>query len=607
MSDIAKRIRRVKWVKLEDAEGSANSVGDLLLDQLDDDPHVREDNLEQLEDVLVADQMFFSASRKALPFILELAFGPAPDPPELLRLATEIVACGATTRPSGLDFSDTAIKHAYSKGDGKKLLAALTERVDEIAAAASSDEPRMRASAAFALAHIPTASDGAVASLARGFEEEPNEVVMLTQGVALGHHAGYGSERAQRVLLTTLRAEARSPMQRAGALLGLAACTPDLEPPTSAFEVLLGVEPASRQLFPWNDGYIADFAALRLWNLGPDVHRQLVATVLSAIETRKADHRQLHLRVLEASGLARVDRPIDAATLRPWQRDIVQRLSTPDVDYSPKAFRAVGIPNDLPTRRRFIGLDPSGVLERPITLDLPYGDAPPDAPLYMSFAAFDVDGPRSTIKAMFDALDALHESLLGELSLAETVEAYLDWSGYRFTYGPLDVRARDGRLARQFLEAGESALSLAERHVDKCGPSEHATVALTLMARAHGAFEARFDDLIVLNHGVPDGVARELLAPLPSHRREPVIARALAEVVRTIKFGGVHDLPCAIGVLDLAPSPANLKTAVTAARRGPKNYDGQPRERSIAMLFELAAQYPRLAQELAKQKLSAPA
>jgi hypothetical protein len=295
----------VAWAELEHAYGSAADVPDLIRALRAADPEARKKARWHLYGNIFHQGTRYEASAYAVPFLLELLADPAtPERTELMGLLTSLAigydeswlpdgfpaasyrerAVGgeevlrAAPTPTGDEDDDSGYRYRESLDEQQQermfahielaVYDAVRAGVPLFCALLADDDPRLRVSAAYALAWFGEDAATSVAPLASA-AGDPEASVGATALVALGL-TGAGDTTAQTIQAAL---SDHRDIVRWGAAVALAKLHGHNADTSVATELLTwaGGDSDSRTEIPYLDGDVAGFAGLALSQLG-DIH-----------------------------------------------------------------------------------------------------------------------------------------------------------------------------------------------------------------------------------------------------------------------------------------------------------------------------------------------
>jgi hypothetical protein len=295
----------VAWAELEHAYGSAADVPDLIRALRAADPEARKKARWHLYGNIFHQGTRYEASAYAVPFLLELLADPAtPERTELMGLLTSLAigydeswlpdgfpaasyrerAVGgeevlrAAPTPTGDEDDDSGYRYWESLDEQQQermfahielaVYDAVRAGVPLFCALLADDDPRLRVSAAYALAWFGEDAATSVAPLASA-AGDPEASVGATALVALGL-TGAGDTTAQTIQAAL---SDHRDIVRWGAAVALAKLHGHNADTSVATELLTwaGGDSDSRTEIPYLDGDVAGFAGLALSQLG-DIH-----------------------------------------------------------------------------------------------------------------------------------------------------------------------------------------------------------------------------------------------------------------------------------------------------------------------------------------------
>lgn len=504
-----------------------------------------------LKERLCADASWSSASAPAVASLVDLAADPStPDRGPALALAVDVMTVGhGWFLARGLDFRDPRVQSLFAEGtDARRALAAMEAEVPRLLALAADPDPAVRAAAAMALAFVASAASASRPELLRRLDEEPEALVRGSVAMALGMVGRYEPSPEIAPRLRALIASDAPETVRGVALA--ARLYVDFSPPSEQeielANALLRAVQVDGTLLPWLDGRVDHLIARQLKEHA-EGGALLAARLLVALvrEAGPADALSKD-RAWEALG-ALFDQehgPYMPAELSDGQREVAGALTEIGVDVP---FGLFNLPGDAGERRRFLGLEAPGPLDRTGVLDAP---------------GVDRSWPLWTTIAFLREQDVDEDELAGRLRAALSPEDYLTVLA-EWMLGAHGMPVMQNDLLRQAIEAAEPEVAerwarrltqalLAEPARASATPAIRNYALLPLIRRlaAGEVLDERYDPLVTFLG--PEALAREVLSGLPPERRERAVCREIEQrpdLAPRILLDRIAPL------LDLAPTP----------------------------------------------------
>ena len=351
----------LKWDKLKHAGGSAKLLPQTI-GALRGSGYPAKQALRAVEQALVSPGKVFSASAPALALLIEAAGAKGALRAELLAQVLRMLLLGEVERclANGLDLRAAATKKRYSSEDAQALLAAARAARKVVATWTRDSDERVRAHAATLLGFIPSEDAGAAAALLHGLRQEASVEVRarrIFSALLLAKNSG------ERVSFDVQSDDA---LTRAAARVArdVIADAATAREDTSAFlEATMGVPRDPIALDDWA------FALLGEKN---SEQRQLdvalaATDALSRKRNRTAEWKwpdrllAWFLPMRKGARSAYVSDPVDVSGLTPTQRRVLKALNS--VPHHGDTYDQRGLPPDVRSRRRLLGLAPPGVME----------------------------------------------------------------------------------------------------------------------------------------------------------------------------------------------------------------------------------------------------
>ncbi|WP_437735243.1 hypothetical protein [Sorangium sp. So ce1335] len=559
----------VDWSKLKRKDGSAQNLPHHLGALTAAQPEARAQARGELRRFLCDAADWFSASAPAITSLVDLAADPAtPDRGQVLALAVDVLTVGHRWfLARGLDFREARVQSLFAKGtEARRALEAMEAELPRLARLAEDADAGVRAAAAMALAFIASAAAPSRALLLGRLDREPEPLVRGSVAVALGMLGRYepSAEIAQR--LRALVAGNEPEILRGVAFA--ARLHVDPAPPSAAelelAGALLRATRVDEALFPWMYGRVDHLVEQQLKAHSEEGALVAARLLLAMVRDADASDPLRNERAKDALGLV-LDPYADAPdALSEGQAEVARELTRLDVDLP---FALYHLPGRRRDRRRFLGIDPPGPLDRVVPLDLPGVD--PAWPLWRTLRF--LGGKRFDERVL---AERLREALSPEDYLGVCGEWKLGTYGVRMRSdllrpaieaAPADVAQRWGRAFADML-LDDPSLSSNQRAV-----GNYAVLPLVRGLGPGQVLEDRYDGL--LTYVGPEWLAREVLSALPLDRRERVLCD---EIERNLAAGSALDisLRLLVPLLDLAPTErVRDATSRLVARVEPEDED----------------------------------
>lgn len=352
----------VPWAELEDAYGPATAVPSQLRALTSPDEADRRWALEALDACIHHQGSVYDASTAAVPFLIKLAADRRVHHREhILELL-----CGiAVHQPAGclVNGAFRWRSEAYDAvRDGAPIYIELL----------ADDDPAVRCATAFVLAFLEPADERALPALVARLAAEPDVTARASAMLALGYLSRYAKTEEHTGLMTgALGAE---PLERTCAALALAQVHGN-EIDDAARRVLSEARQTQVNIdgfWPWAEGDLQRFAAVMRGAIATD--DEIVAD-MRAVPDPNADSwdpaiRALH-RVFGNDERFDVDRLRLPEDVDDRQREVLRYFAEHSqqmlIQY--EFMTNIGLPRFKPELRRFLGMAPSGPLDRRIDID----------------------------------------------------------------------------------------------------------------------------------------------------------------------------------------------------------------------------------------------
>lgn len=513
MSQLEKKIKAISWstLKLIDGAKASPPIPSLLRQLVSPTAKTRSLALKTLHEVLYDDGAVATAAAPTLTLALELAIEDGFDERAgVLALAAKtLLADQPLPLPMGLHRGDAAVKKAFARGARRAVLESLLELAPVVVPLLDDPSTEVRAQCAYLLGLLATERRDLGVALERRLGREKDPLVAGGLMIALGLYA----RAAGRKDLAGTSAAA-SPVVDGCAIIAKALASGEVAETVEAqlaAMVALTPEPGT---FPWLDGRLD----------------RLVARVIGPLDRALATHALLAtIRSGDASA-ARIDTLLSLIVKEPEQLatreslgalgcEVVAALSTEDI-VGP--FDAFGLPSSARDRRRLLGLEAAGLLDREIDGG-PGGKREGKKTLRLHLLAWQQPG-----KDFDKALSWAEE----RLTLEERLDLYAELCSGADPLRPLPdgliyekVRANVpasiawGRARAAALARGGGGVP-GERHRGKA-----ALYAMSLGMKDGEVWPEELDVLVVL--GFPEAETRVVLERVPPARRSAIFLREL--------------------------------------------------------------------------------
>lgn len=319
--------------------------------------------------------------------------------------------------------------------------------------------------------------------------------------------------------------------------------------------------------------------------IAEDAYRNLKVT-RSPARSNELDH--LLWRAFEAAGWPSYDQLIlKADELSAEQRTLAELVAS-RVDLSLHRF---AIPQTSWARRRWLGLDPPGALERNVEATVE-GESR-NEPLWLALTLLDRAGDEEQAVALLEALP-----------LKERVEALIELQLGAYRVDPPSLR--DFASIDNDNDNGRWAPALADRLTALFAPDAsfgerggHARPSWEAqwwvflgLVRSGVPIEPRWDALLPLPTGKMAALGRRCVAAIPPERRGAALAAALAPLFPRDAVRGALEL------LPEFPSPELLEHALERTDGLLGFLAAMPRREALRRLRDAVAAHPELAQKV---------
>lgn len=363
----------VDWSKLKRRDGPAQNLPHHLGALSAAQPDARAQARGELRRFLCGAADWFSANAPAVTSLVDLAADPAtPERGLVLSLAVDVLTVGHPWFVArGLDFREPRVQSLFAKGtEARRALEAMEAEAPRLLSLSADPDAAVRAAAAMALAFIASAAAASRPVLLRRLDEEPEPLVRGSVAMALGLVGRYEPSPEIAPRLRALVTGSEPEILRGVAFA--ARLYVDPAPPSAAeldlASALLCATRVDEALLPWMYGRVDRLVAqqLKAHTEGGALFaaRRLVAMVR---DTDAADLLRKE-RAQDALGLLLDPYAEAPAVLSEAQAEIARELTRLDVDIP---FPLYHLPGRRRDRRRLLGLDAPGPLDRVVPLDLP--------------------------------------------------------------------------------------------------------------------------------------------------------------------------------------------------------------------------------------------
>jgi hypothetical protein len=541
------------WSSLQTADGSAESVPTWIAQLSAASLPERDEAFLRLFGQLVGEGLTHDAAPAALDVLAPLARARAEHLHRSLWLAGDVFAAGHLARIRGVDVvASAARREVLDRGPAWRELA------EE---AARQGDDAWRAAAAFALAFVPGGDGSLVLAIAR---HDPSVPVRVCATFACGWLARTDEAMARALEETPDDAAVADATRVARAIAAP-------ERASEATEALVRwlLTPSSQELTPWGglgrSTRFADAVVRSASNpaaLAPALARALRDTPPGSMRAKRSALLEWIVRL---SGLEGVDERtvLPPSELPPAALAVAKELAVPG-DLPPVGF---GLPGNAYAIRRWLGLEPAGLLEEP----------PGDPRWRQAYRVIARGEPFEAVKDLLfggcSAIDRLRfasELLRGAYGILANAHGRIDIRELEAWADEAGEEARPWALDLLGLasEAGDLDDFAKLAHVTR----EHLTLAIVVVHRHGGPIDPAWIDFVLLRN---QALARRALEAFdPSLRRE-LVPRRFA------RCG--DDVPRGMLIKDVVPLWDLL---------------GSP---ELLAIFRAALEQPRIARELGKK------
>lgn len=575
----------VVWTKLKHARGSAKGVPELLEKLYD--VAWRERAVRDFDDAFVRSGEAFQASGAMIATLVDLAAHPDTErPEELVALALKLLALGdvATLQATGLDRSDPKVRRRYSKPLATELVRAAHDSVPALLALLEDPRPALRGMAATMLGLLPDAAESSAPQLVASMSSEKDagaRALVILSSMYLAR-ASKTAAPAVRAALEKLRDDAKvEPLARGAALVALACIDGKWPAVATSRDALVAFFTAAAPLTvvsPLVGDHTPGTLALRLLDRGPAEEDTHLEGALAALEgLRAAQPLPPDAEVMwrwptpicerwfparRGGHYAHINDPVDIAKLDEDSRRVLVALC--EIRPTGPSYKHAGLPPDVRSRRRALGLDPPSLMD----------DVIKKSKL--------VDGPAPrwrVVKAAMDAYDklkeetrpSLHEYAKANVFSLESKQWLEVWAEVHAEAHGLFTFVSPDPLVSAFADASAAELrEFATRYLDEIvghstpkrpfplGPDREMRAnlgrrAVLALVRAKAPIPERHDHAMTL-FARPDQL-REIFEAIPRERRAGVVA-SIWEFTRSGRNKGNFDKSKVAQLLDLMPDAA---------------------------------------------------
>ncbi|WP_437627108.1 HEAT repeat domain-containing protein [Sorangium sp. So ce1151] len=529
--------KAIDWKKLKHARGPATRVPAQVEQLVGNNSDRREDAFSTLEDTLIERGQWFDASAPALALLLD-AVPDAPEPDLLLVLAADIL--GADHVRAWLAPSDEALPvEAVGVHD------VALERREALLGWVRDARPAVRAGAAVVLAMLPEIRGETLPLLKRQAGEEPDTAARASALIALGR-LGEGDEEVDRIVEGARGVE--HPLVRgaaavawlrldggrsfAGAAEGLAGWLEwkPAEPWTPGQAVLPWFGGLAVTWYKTKQPLEAAPSALAALARQRGATRDLVDTAvrLGSGALSGVAMRRLSAMVLDLGGFLQLEKDYVALPeeLSAEQRDIAKGLAATKL----VPIAGLGLPACGASRRRWIGLEPPGPLERHVEVEIA-GDRKA-LPVWRAWRELNLVETNDDSEASEESASGpIPRALDARLTAHDRWQAIVEIDAESYGFGcymdpdelerQLAAIPQDEDLLRRVAEVADdlaARFAAGAREGIRMAPSPSMSAMLLLpLVRAGRRLEQRWEPLI---HVGDEPQAREIFQALAPERRE---------------------------------------------------------------------------------------
>jgi len=554
--------RQKAWKNLQHALGAATRLPRWLTRLRADDPHDRREALVMLRERLVGDGTWYSAAPRAVSTLLD-ELPAAPDPALPLLLTADIIGADHHRAWLGAPGEEQG-------GEAREVVeAALQSRACWLEGLADL-EPGARAAACVLLAMLPRdPSEDIAGVLIERAQADEEGVVRASALIALGR-VGQGEARVEAFVEGVRRDETQPALVRGAAGVAwlrrdagrsFADAAGEIEGLLSGDEKgprlpWFSLRPRPRSLGRWHsDGPFRALLALaeQRGDMGAGALADLMVR-LGAATTSGAVLHQADKVVLALGGFDHLDSSLVALPedLSDRQRRLAEKLA--DAPLVPSG--GYGLPKCGPFRRRWLGLDPAGPLERRVEVML--RDENVELPVWAAWRRLQYAGEGgSPVPPRLDGV------LGGVGRWQAIVEVSADVYGFSSPMEETDIErelaavAEDPDLVAHVVDVAETLSDTYAQAARRTGfPPPHVGLELSALVllplvRAGHVLEERWERLVHIGR---EDLAREVLAGFAEPRREAILLAAIDWDVGTAAINLGNHLQRMVPLIDLAPT-----------------------------------------------------
>jgi hypothetical protein len=368
------------WDKLKTARGNGTLVPATIAALVD--PSAVAGALSTLTSALVASGKAFSASAPAIPLLMDVAADPrAPGRQHVLELVKKMVALGEpeTLVMRGIDLGDAKLKRRYGNADARATYDAVRASQPRLLELLSGSDGEVRRAAAALLSVFREDAKKLVPALVERLtsDDGPAAAQLILSATSLARGDGELEARCRDAFGGLVQASGRS-LARGAALVALATLDGRIDTKASkdalaAFFLAAGSWARGRAEVQPDDLDEAMLTWLGEGVLGDAGRRAATETAFAALAQLRPARGVLtrgawadrvlgwYFPMRKGSFRAYVSDPVVPSEVRGDARDALVALSS--VANSAAYYRHRGLPDDLRSRRRLLGLAPATVLE----------------------------------------------------------------------------------------------------------------------------------------------------------------------------------------------------------------------------------------------------
>jgi hypothetical protein len=449
---------KVDWKTLRHAHGSAKNIPLEIKNLSADDGAKRAFALKVLEESLYRDVKWFSAGPAAIPLLVKAAKNPKIKARgRVLALTVDILTGNHLALLGwGLDMREGDLKQQFAKAPAKAAYAAFHAATGDFVTLLGDEDASVRSAAAFALGFAWESAAKHASTLRAHERSEKDPFVRASLLLALGLIDRYTNDASDGPQLLTLAGDTSVPdIVRGSAVLAHLQFAPrplsNVELDAAMRMVKLGN--VGRDQFPWCHGRADQLTTRVLEARAPSGKVQgakLVARAAAELGPGAPLAEEWAGGALELLFPQRSELML-ASELTDDQREVVVALSRRDLR---APFISYGIPEHARVRRRWLGVDPPGVLERVVPMKIKGKEQ--EQPLWRSLLALTPSGTERE-------RSALYKKLAEMLAPEDYVDVYAEC--VLSAYGI--VQPFPNRLAEVIHEAGEHAVPWSRRMIEE--------------------------------------------------------------------------------------------------------------------------------------------